>query len=90
MEFTWKDGNTNFLPAQGEFAAPGPVEVKPAGDALEFSDRGWTRTVRLAGGVLTVEQTTPLPQDQLVPEKRGAATLAIERPSPFVASYTLR
>jgi len=90
MEFTWKDGNVNFLPEQGGFAAPGPVEVEAAGDALEFNGRGWKRTVRLAGGVLTVEQTTPLPAEQLVPAKRGDTILTVERPSPLIATYTLK
>jgi hypothetical protein len=90
MDFTWKDANANFLPEQGVFAAPGPVEVKADGDVLEFTGRGWKRTVRLAGGVLTVEQTTPLPPEQAVPGKRGNATLTVERSSPMSATYTLK
>src|ERR1017187_5311229 len=36
MEFTGKDLNANFLPEQGVFAAPGPVEVHASGDSLEL------------------------------------------------------
>ncbi|MGD0499828.1 MAG: beta-galactosidase [Bryobacteraceae bacterium] len=90
MEFTSKTAGANFLPEQGVFAAPGPVEVQPAGDALEFTGRNWERTVRLTDGALTIEQTTPLPPDPLVPEKRAAATLSIERISPSKVVYTLK
>jgi len=41
MEFAWKDTNLNFLPEQGLFAGPGPVEVRAADDALEFTGKGW-------------------------------------------------
>jgi hypothetical protein len=89
MELAWKDGDLNFLPEQGTFAASGPVEVHAAGDALEFAGKGWTRTVRLAGGALTVEQSTPLPFDHLTPEKRGNVTFSIERNSPTSVVYKL-
>ena len=32
-EFTWKDGNLNFLPEQGVFAGVGRVDVRESGDA---------------------------------------------------------
>jgi hypothetical protein len=86
-EFTWKDGNINFLPEQGGFPGAGRVEVRELGDALEFSTKAWKRTVRLTDNTLTVEQSTPLPADNLVPEKRGSATLTIERRSPTTAVY---
>jgi hypothetical protein len=89
MEFTWKDTNVNFLPEQGLFAAPGPVEVRAADDALEFSGKGWKRTARLSGTTLTIEQSSPLPADGLTSEKRGGATLTVARPSPARAVYTL-
>jgi Glycosyl hydrolases family 35 len=89
MELDWKDGNLNFLPEQGTLAGAGPVEVHAAGDALEFTARGWTRTVRLAGSVLTIEQSTPLPPDRLAPEKRGNVTFSIDRASPSSAVYRL-
>jgi hypothetical protein len=90
MELNWKDASVNFLPESGAFAAPGPVEVRAAGDALEFIGKGWKRTVRLAQNVLTVEQTTPLPSDGLSEEKRGNTTLTIERVSETRRVYTLR
>jgi hypothetical protein len=90
VEFTAKDSNTNFLPEQGLFAAAGAVEVEAVGDSLIFSGRMWKRTVRLVDGALTVEQTTPLPPNQLAPEKRGGATLSIERTSASRATYTIR
>ena len=65
MEFTWKDTNTNFLPETGVFAQAGPVEVRQNGDALEFTGKGWKRTVTLNGAALTVEQSTPLPAEIL-------------------------
>ena len=61
MEFTWKDGNVNFLPEQGVFAGVGAVEVRANGDALEFIGKGWTRTVRLVDSTVTLEQNVALP-----------------------------
>jgi hypothetical protein len=89
MEFTWKDTNVNYLPEQGLFAGPGPVEVRAADDALEFTGKGWKRTARLSETTLTIEQSSPLPADRLSSEKRGGATLTIARPSPARATYTL-
>ncbi|HTS28354.1 MAG TPA: beta-galactosidase [Bryobacteraceae bacterium] len=90
MEFTGKDLNGNFLPDQGVFTAPGAVEVHAAGDTLEFSGKGWKRTVRLSDTVLTIEQTTPLPADGLVPLERGNTRLTIEHPSATRSIYTLK
>jgi hypothetical protein len=89
MEFTWKDTGVNFLPEQGIFAAPGTVEVQNQGDTLQFSGKGWKRTVRLAQTTLSIEQTSALPPDGLSPEKRGGATLKIERPAAGRTVYTL-
>ncbi len=89
MEFTWKDTLVNFLPAAGGYAGRGAVEVRAEGDSLEFSGNGWKRTVRLSGNVLTVEQSTPLAPDGLTEERRGSATLKIERPSKGRAVFTL-
>ena len=89
MEFTWKDTNVNYLPEQGLFAAPGPVEVRAADDALEFTGKGWKRTARLSETTLTIEQTSPLPADSLGLEKRDGPTLTVARPSPARATYTL-
>ena len=89
MEFTWKDTNTNFLPETGIFAQAGPVEVRQNDDALEFTGKGWKRTVTLIGSALTVEQSTPLPPESLAGEKRGNLTLTVERPAPTRAVYGL-
>jgi hypothetical protein len=89
MEFTWKDGNFNFLPDQGTFAGGGPVQIRAEGDMLAISGKGWQRTVRLADTALTVEQTTPLGFDRLTPERRGSVNFTIERKSPTLAVYRL-
>jgi hypothetical protein len=89
MEFTWKDTNLNFLPEQGLFAGPGPVEVRAADGTLEFTGKGWKRTARLSETTLTIEQSSPLPADRLSSEKRDGATLTIARPSATRATYTL-
>ncbi len=90
MEFTWKDSDTNFLPEPGVFAGPGAVQVRAAGDALEFEGKGWKRTVRLVDSALAVEQTTALPPDRLTPDKVGNTSLSIERVSPTRVVYTLK
>jgi hypothetical protein len=90
MEFAWKDTNTNFLPETGAFEQAGPVEVRQNGDALEFTGKGWQRTVTLNGTSLTVEQSTLLPPDPLTNEKRGNLTLTVERSSPARAVYGLK
>ncbi len=89
MEFNWKDTNLNYLPEQGAFAAHGPVEVRAAGDALEFAGPGWKRTVRLDGSTLTFEQSTPLPADGLTPDRRGNIDFKIKHPGPGRAVYSL-
>jgi hypothetical protein len=89
MEFTWKDGNFNFLPEQGTFAGAGPVEIRAEGDGLVIFSKGWQRTVRLSDTVLTVEQSSPLPLDRLSPERRGNVSFTIDRKSPTVAVYRL-
>jgi hypothetical protein len=89
MEFTWKDGNLNFLPVQGMLAGPGPVEAHAAGDALELAGKGWKRTARLVDGTLTIDQTAPLPPERLAPERRGNVGLSVERSSPSRAVYRL-
>jgi len=90
MELNWKDNNVNFLPEQGVLAAAGAVEVRVAGDTLEFLGKGWKRTIRLAETVLTIEQNTPLPADGLVGEKRGNVTFAVAREGAGKVIYTLQ
>ncbi|HEY9141719.1 MAG TPA: hypothetical protein VIN93_12550, partial [Bryobacteraceae bacterium] len=68
----------------------GPVAVRALEDGLEFTGAGWRRTVRLAGGTLTVEQDgTPLPA-AVESAKIGNITLTVERPSATHAVYTLQ
>ncbi|HEV3333500.1 MAG TPA: beta-galactosidase [Bryobacteraceae bacterium] len=90
MEFTWKDTDTNFLPVEGAFAQTGPVEVHPNGDSLEFAGSGWTRTVRLTDASLTIQQTTSLPPDSLMPQTSGNLSFAIKRSSPGSAVYEIQ
>lgn len=90
MEFNWKDTNLNFLPAQGVFAAAGPVEVHANGDSLEFIGKGWRRTIRLTDTTLSIEQSTPLPADKLTPDRRGNIDFDIAHPSANRATYTLK
>ncbi len=89
-EFTWKDGNVNFWPEPGALAGSGPVEVRESGGGLEFTGKGWKRTARLIEGELTIEQSTPLEIDGLVPEKRGNVTFSLDRPSPSSATFRLK
>ncbi len=89
MEFTWKDGGLNFLPDQGMFAAADPVEVRKAGDALEFIGKGWTRTARLDGAAVTITQNPALPPDSLKAAKRGNVSLTISRESASRVKYAL-
>lgn len=90
IEFTWKDTGVNFLPEGGVWTAPGTLEVRAAGDALEFTGKGWKRTVRLSDTSLQVEQSTPLPSELPRPEKRGGTALEVVRESPARAAFTLR
>ncbi len=90
MEFTSKETGANFLAERGAFAAPGPVQVKANGERLEITGKGWTRTISLIDNALTIEQTSPLPADNLAPLKQGNITLSIEHPIATRAVYTLK
>jgi hypothetical protein len=90
MEFTSKENDQNFLPLEGAFGAAGRVEVKIDGEGLEFRGDGWSRTVRLNGARLEIEQDSPLPVDRLSGTKRSNVTLVIEHPSPTTAVYMLQ
>ena len=75
----------------GILSGSGPVEVHTAGDdGLEFTGKGWRRTVRLKENVVTVEQTPAVPADRLGEEKRGNVTLSIERVSPSRVIYSMK
>src|SRR5579871_199395 len=90
LDLTWKDTDTNFVPDEGAFVQPGSVTVRPSGDALQIAGDGWTRTVRLSGGVLTIEQTSALPRDTLTPQTTANVTLSIDRQSAARVVYTLQ
>jgi glycosyl hydrolase family 35 len=89
LELNGKESNVNFLPEHGALAAAGTVEARANGDVLEFSGKSWKRTVKLIDNALSIEQNTPLPADNLVPQRRGNVSLSIERPLPNRAVYTL-
>ena len=90
MEFTAKQGNANFLPEAGAYAAQGSVAVRALEDGLEFTGPGWRRTARMAGATLTIEQDTPLPAAPVEPIKIGNTALTVERTSPTRVVYTLQ
>jgi hypothetical protein len=90
IELTWKDTDTNFVPDQGAFAQPGSVEVRVTENGLEFAGSGWTRTIRLAGAALTIEQSPALLPDPLKPQTSDDVSLSIDRSSPSRAVYTLQ
>jgi len=90
MEFVWKDTNTNFLPPEGAFASPGPVQVQADGGVLSFAGNGWSRAVSLTLDSLTVEQTPALPADSVLAQTNGNLTFSIERQSPSRAVYRVR
>ncbi len=90
IEFTAKQGNVNFLPEAGAFAAPGPVAVRALEDGLEFTGPGWRRSAHLSGGTLTIEQDTPLPAAAVETSKIGSTALTVEHPSARRAVYTLQ
>lgn len=90
LELTWKDTDTNFVPEEGAFAQPGDVDVHVTEDGLAFVGNGWTRTVRLSGAELTIEQTPALPRDSLKPQTTNSVNLTIDRNSPSRAVYRLQ
>jgi len=90
IEFTWKDTNTNLLPESGLFAQPGSAEVRAVTNGLEFSGKGWKRTVTLSGGELAIVHSAPLPPPSSVGTKRGAVTLEVTQPAPDRSVFTLQ
>jgi hypothetical protein len=90
LEFVWKDSGLNLLSENSALAGTGAAEVeeKPDG-SLEFRGKGWSRTVRLAGATLTIEQTTPLPPETLHTEKKSDIILHVTRETPGHAVYSL-
>jgi len=94
LEFVWKDSaphGLNVLPEGGAFAGTGPVEVRAGDGALEFTGKGWKRTVRLAGAEarVTVEQTVPLPAETLETGRHDEIAFQVSRESATRAVYTL-
>jgi len=90
LELTWKDTGVNFLNEGGAFPGSSRVEARAAGDALELAGKDWKRTIRVADGTVTIDQTTPLPRGGPEPAKQGNVTLTVERPSDHTAIYTLK
>jgi hypothetical protein len=90
LEFTSKEANSNFLPDAGAFSGSGAVTVMADGDTLKFIGPSWRRSARLAGGVLSIEQSTPLAADGIEPQKQSGIALTIEHPSAHRAIYTLQ
>jgi hypothetical protein len=89
LDFTWKDTGTNFLPEGGALAGAGRVEVNASGSALEFSGRGWKRTVRLEDSKVVVEQTAPLAVQSVTPSGGDGVALTVIRESATRAVYSL-
>ncbi len=83
LELTWKDTNTDFLPAGGVLGQSGPVEIHAEGDTLQFAGAGGTRTARLAGSSLTIEQTAPLPAELPPGQTTGNVQFSIRQETPF-------
>jgi hypothetical protein len=79
MEFTWKDGNVNFLPDQGILAGTGPVEIAGVGDSLTMKGVGWTRKLTLKDATLTVEQQAGLPGNGIDGWKQGNRSLTVTK-----------
>jgi len=90
VELIWKDTGANFLNEAGAFAAAGRTEARANGDALELTGPGWTRTIRVAGSTITIEQTTPLLSSGPEASQQGNVTLTVEHPSDRKAVYTLK
>jgi len=90
LELTWKDTDANFVPDEGAFAQPGNVDVRVTEDGLAFVGNGWTRTVRLSGAELIIEQTPALPRDSLMPQTTNSVNLTIDRNSQSRAVYRLQ
>ncbi|PWT97077.1 MAG: hypothetical protein C5B51_32145 [Terriglobia bacterium] len=90
VELTWKDTNTNFVPAEGALWQSGPVEARPEGDSLEFVGNGWARKVTLNGAVLTVDQSTPLPAEGITPRSSGNVRLTTVRESTSRYRYEIK
>ena len=89
MEFTWKDTGINFLPEPGVFAQSGAVEVHAAGDTLEFTGKGWKRTVTLSGTSLVIQQSIAFTGELPATAKRGNITLTVERTAPGRGVFSL-
>ena len=51
--------------------APGGVDVRENGDTLEFTGKGWKRTVKLVEGALSIEQSTATAAGSSDGGKRG-------------------
>ena len=74
MEFNWKDAQRQLPSRGGHSGGQRSGGGSRAGDdALEFTGKGWKRTVRLKENVLTIEQAPGVP-GRRARAKRSAAT----------------
>ena len=67
----------------------GNVEARVTENGLEFVGNGWTRSIRLAGAALTIDQTPALPADPVTPQTNGNVSLSVDR-TPSRVVYTLQ
>ena len=89
LEFTWKDTNTNLLPDGGLFVQAGAVEIRSVANGIEFSGKGWKRTVTLTDAELAIEQTVAFSLPPGLATKRGSVTLNVTQASPQKAALAL-
>ncbi len=94
LEFVSKDNNWNALPAAGALRNAGSVEVTASSGregSVQFSGKGWRRTIRLGGGdsYLAIEQDSPLPFEIPASGPSGSLMLGVARTAPNRAVYLL-
>ncbi len=90
LEFAWKDSGLNLLPENGALAGEGVSVVRiGSGNTLEFRGGNWVRRINLAGGTLTVEQSTALPVETLRAAKKNDVIFHVTRESDHRAVYSI-
>jgi hypothetical protein len=90
LEFAWKDSGLNLLPENGALVGEGVSVVRiGSGNTLEFRGGNWVRRINLAGGTLTVEQSTALPVETLRAAKKNDVIFHVTRESDHRAVYSI-
>jgi hypothetical protein len=90
LEFAWKDSVLNVLPENGALAGEGASVVRiSSGNTLEFGSGNSVRRISLAGGTLTVEQSTALPVETLRAAKKNDVVFHVTRESDRRAVYAI-